>query len=1218
MEDHGLDNLPSVKHFRTNSDGKHPHLSNPLLDHLFNHPNIETTGPLKELVLQLCANPNDFSILLPSTKFLTTHIDKKSNRPYTEVCKELNFVLSHIVRVNVMKEPRIRTHREFSTLNNFKVTIRSNRILTLPNYTPPIDVKITGQQFIRGFADYIPIGTCFHIVHITECIYNGYTSTDVGTNLLISENIPILPKLETSKVSNYSQKQSVAFEVLLAEFSLLSPINDKFKTLFEEYNFEMCKSLHDLDNDFTVMMRRGSGMLNSLDSNSLNILFNKYTSDQLTESVYDYLEKNVHRNFWKRFVQLSDNVEDKQLEITYSKLKWLSLTQVGLPDEILSDRSILNQYLKKSTAAIRLFKRLQTSQSSSAKCKIISGTVEILSRNTTMDADTLIALLIFVISFSRVKDLNNHILYAKKYAYSHSRIEAGLLGYSISSIEVAMKYLQNQEQLKRLIDCSEKNELLWTLLGDVKSTNFENNEAVFESIETLLGPLNFEGVYFPHHHFIRSISLVGESCLTYALKQKSYELIDVLLQYEHIFTLDDILEEINIEGSNMISLALELDHPSTHILADIVLNAMVNEIENYVNQADSDGRTTGHFLYRSSNLISKLGPFVQWNKKDNMGNTPLMVYVRAYDHPRYVSMMKDTFETVKDWYLKTNRKFNHREHIDFKRNSLMHMIRDATVLKMFLETFNELEMNHLNDSNQSPISLAVRYNRLDIVEVLLNDPRVCLSIVDPKMFMSPLDYVKLDRWDESVNREIAKMLEARFIITEYGEDFAIACVRARFEPDHGLCCYFRLLRENNHSDLVVVPFDSVVKILKLLKKENLSIPFDFSKPELWFPKHGYVSMKGNIDSSNKLRINSLINNLNLLIQSLFKNGTLENTNSLQNFLEKPHRTDGLKYQSLDEREVLKNIFVKDFEHKKSAFTSQMTFQRIFVREDDIVSYEGFLDYTIGDLEKYLKILRRLYRRGTLKDVLTKDYDSMKTSIPLLCERFPEYKELYVQDSSSIFLDKLRLLYATSVDLFKTAHDMKSVKIKRWHKLISDLEITGAELKRMIGVNNMEQQDEDTKSERREAIISQISTQIDLLTGKNRDPEQIEHFRNDLLTTVYKGKYGDQSPKDVEGISLEKLLDLGETGIGSWFTEKRKTVYIKKLLTGFLRHRIELVELFIDLRKSYEQLAVFVSRFYEFRGEVFKDALRSYSKGKVDELKRELLAWDLSLHSVHSK
>lgn len=1213
MEGLDLEVMVAIEHYSPNKEKKRPQLANPLLDHLLNHPHIESAGPLKELVLQLCSNPDDFSILLPSTRFLMTHIDRKSKRPYFDVCKDLDFVLSHIVRVNVAKEPRIRTHKEFTTFNNLKLNIRSDTISTLANYTPPKSVKIAGQEFIRGFADYIPIGTCFHIVHITECLYSGYQSIEAGTNLLLSENIIIPPNLNTNEAITWNRKECVPFDVLLAEAPLLSVTDDKFQTLFKEYNFKKCKSLEDLDNAFTAIMKRGSAMLNTLDSNTFNILLKKYTPDQLTESVYDYLEKNVYENFWKKFVKLSHNPEDERLEAAYEKLKWLSLTQVGLPEELSSNRKTSNDYLKKATAAIRQFKRLQASKNSSSKCKIITNTVEILSVNTTIDADTLIVLLIFVISFSRVVDLNKHISYVKKYAYSHSRIETGLLGYSISSIEVAMKYFHNKEQLDRLIGYSEKNEMLWTLLGAVKNTNVSEDERIFERVETLLAPLNIPNASFPSYHFIKSLSLVGESCLFYALRQKNPELMNVMLQYEHVFTLDDILEDVNIEGSNIMSLALELDHPCTQTLAGIILNAKTDEIETYVNQADFNGRTTGHFLYRCTDLILKLGPFVHWNRKDNLGNTPLMVYIRAYDHPKYVDMMKDTFMVVKDWYRNTNRKFSHRDHIDFKRNSLMHMIRDSCVLQMFLETFDELEMNCLNDTNQSPISLAVRYNRLDIVNVLLNDRRVRLDIVDHKMFMSPLDYVKLERWSEKVNREIAKMLESNFIVTEYGEDLKIACVRARFESEHGLCCYFRILQKNNDSGMVLVSFDSIVKIFKLLKKENPCVPFDFNKPELWLPKHSYVSMKGNISSSNKLRINFLINNLNLLIQSLFKNGTLENTESLQNFLFQFQSLDDLKAQTLDERQVLKHIFVKDFEHRKSIFTSQVDFERNIVREEDIISYEGFLNYTINDLDGYLKILRNLYRKCALADVFSKDLDSMKTSVPLVFKGVGRYKELCFEDSSSIFLDKLRLLYATAVDLFRNAHEMKSVKIKRWSKLVHDLKMIRSELEKVRKVHDLKEHNETVKRiKEREIIFSKIFVQIDVLTGESKDPKLIEMFRTDLLQTVYKEKYCNEPTAQPQGGALDELMNFSETGIGSWFSEKRKTLYIKKLLNGFLKYRIELVELFVDLRKSYEQLAVFVSKFYEFREDIFKDAFKYYSRGKIDELNRYLLAWELDL------
>lgn len=1211
---------------------KAPQLANPLLNYIFNHQDIETSGPLKELVHQLCSNPNDYSILVPSTMFLASHVDRKSRRSYTEVCKDLEFVLSHIVRINVLKEPRIRTHKEFSLLSSKKVIINLDTVTSAINFKYPVSVKIIGQEFIRGFADYIPLGTCFHVVYITECLFRDYDFIGTDSNLLIYENSINL--IESIDKIAATPADVVPFDMILHENSTLSVLEDQFQTLFKEYSSKKITNQNEINESFSVLIKSGSAMLNTLEFKMFNKLLEKYTPEQLTESVYDYLEKNIYELLWESYVKLYPNDEDKHLEIAYKEMKWLSITQIGLPDEIILDRKAVNEYLKKATAAIRHLKKFQISYNSSSKCKIIVKTVEILSANSTIDADTLIILLIFVISFSRVSNLSNHINYVKNYSYSHNRIENGLLGYALSSFEVAIKYFQNQEQLDRLAKNSSENELLWTLIGAVADSNSsdankKDDESIFREIEQLLEPLNRPFTCFMPYHYVRSISLTGESCLLFALKQQNGELMNVLLQFEHVFTLDDILEDRNTEGSNILALALDMEHPCAATVAGIILNANSEEIKQYVNQSNCDGRTVGHFLHRAYHLIPKIGPFVEWNKRDKFGNTPLMIYIRSYDHPDYVNMMDETFKIVKVWYESSNRKFSHRDHTDTKRNTPMHMIRNEKVLEMFMNTFEELEMNYLNDMNQSAVSLAVRYNRLENIKALIHDPRVCLSIVDPRMHLSSLDYVKLERWGECVNREIAKLLEVQFIVTEYGENLDIACVRARFEPEHGLCCYFRVVNQKRESDIVLVPFDAIVKIFKLLKKENPSIPFDFNKPDIWFPKHGYVGMRGNINSSNKMRINTLINNLNLLIQSLYKNGTLEYTDSLQNYLLKPQKVDVLEVQTLDERNILKNIYIKDFEYKKNIFTDPKKFQHLIITTDDIISYEGFLNYTMVELESYLKIYEPLYRKFALNDVEAKELDKLRTDIPLIVDDSLKFRECRVEDSSDIFLDKLRLLYGTVNDLIQNVQDMKTIKMKRWKKLVSDLKMIRSELDRIAGSGvegsatpSPYSGPTDTRriiETNRKELLSKVFEQIDVLTSDSENATNTELFRKDILKTIYKDKYATNNKvqDELKIKAVEDLIDFKDTGIGSWFTEKRRVTYIKKLLNGFLKHRIELIELCVDLRRCYERLAVFVSTFYEFRVDVFKDAFKYYSKGKIDELKREVMAWELSLHAYRN-
>lgn len=1224
----------SASIFPHKASTKHASLSNPFLNNLLNHPDFKRAGPLKEVVGRLCESPSDYAILVPSTMFLMFYVDNQSGKPYYDLCKTLDFISSHIVRMNVTNEPRIRSHKEFTTLNNGTIEIKADRIKLLKGFKFQASVNIVGQEFIRGFANYIPLGTCFHVVYITDCLMGDFRLLGPRRNIMLTNDDEV--RKAAKKGKDVKNVQPARFEDLIEALPSMKDMSTKFQSLFDELSFKKCKTVDELNKMFVIIMKRGSAMFNTLDPGTFNRLLQNHNENDIRKMIYNYLEANIYGKFWSRFLMVSMNEYDMKMNEAYGQLKWLSITQLGIHDNILLDIPKLSKYIKRVALAIREFRCLDTASSSSEKCKILSKTVDLLSENTTLDADTLIVLLIFVTCLAKVQNLNNHLKYMKMFSYSETDLESGSLGYAMSTFEISIKFFQDDSHLKAITSKSLENEVLWRLLGSISSdlspaTNKEDDERTFRQIEELLEPLNRVGSYIPLDHFIRSRTLNGESCLMFALKQHNEELMRVLLQFEYIFTLDDILEDQDIDGSNLLAVALDIEHPCANMLAQIVLEATPMEIKKYVNHEDSLQRTIGHYLCNSYLLIADFGSYIDWTKHDAYGNTPFMVNVRCYDHSKYDSMMQLTIATVKQWYVDQNRLFSHREHVDNKGNTLMHTIRDSATLALLLNAFEGLEINYLNDANQSAVSLAVRYNRIDCVEVLIKDPRMTMGIVDPVMFMSALDYVKLERWGECINRNIAKTLEVQFIIAEYGESLDIACVRARFEPEYGLCCYFRVVNKLNESDIILVPFADLVKVFKLIKRENPCIPFDFSRPDLWFPKHTDVGMKGNISSSNKMKINSLMNNLNLLIQALFKNGTLEHTKSLQSYLLIPQEPCTLEVKAINERDALKMIYDKTFEYKRQLLCDHRRFSNVIMRAEDIIAYEAFLEYTIEELESFARIYAKFYRTFALSDVEDKDLDKLRTDIPWIVETCLKHRECRVEDSSDILLDKLRLLFASVQDLIKTSKEMRTIKVKRWKKLISDMRTVRSELDRVAGSGvtgslspcvsaNNEQSGKYVKNNRKE-ILAQVFKQIDILVGEDVDSEALDCLREDIKRSLLKEKntnVGNGNHKnaltgaDTDGKNLEELINIDSSGIGAWFHEKRRVAYVRRLLETFLKYRIEIVELDMDLRRSYENLAMFVSQFYQFRVDSFRNAFKNYAKGKIGELKREVQAWELGL------
>lgn len=142
-----------------------------------------------------------------------------------------------------------------------------------------------------------------------------------------------------------------------------------------------------------------------------------------------------------------------------------------------------------------------------------------------------------------------------------------------------------------------------------------------------------------------------------------------------------------------------------------------------------------------------------------------------------------------------------------------------------------------------------------------------------------------------------------------------------------------------------------------------------------------------------------------------------------------------------------------------------------------------------------------------------------------------------------------------------------------------------------------------------------------MVGEDVDSEALDCLREDIKRSLLKEKntnVGNGNHKnaltraDTNGKNLEELINIDSSGIGAWFHEKRRVAYVRRLLETFLKYRIEIVELDMDLRRSYENLAMFVSQFYQFRVDSFRNAFKNYAKGKIGELKREVQAWELGL------
>ncbi|GME68181.1 unnamed protein product [Ambrosiozyma monospora] len=245
--------------------------------------------------------------------------------------------------------------------------------------------------------------------------------------------------------------------------------------------------------------------------------------------------------------------------------------------------------------AIAEFKKLEFSNQSSAKVDILIRTFKLITtsigsstddpNDLSVDADTLISLFVVVLCSSKVKNLNAHLRYIKDYSFSQENLETGFAGYVISSFEATLNYLNEAENFNQLLKYAEQNRNLWDLLKSVSTDFNENNiendptddDLYISKINLLLEPFK-NGDNVDADSFIRSRTSQGESCLMLSVLRNSTKLFKTIASFDYIFTLDDILEDRNINGLNLLNAALQSKNTEViDELADIILQADDNE-----------------------------------------------------------------------------------------------------------------------------------------------------------------------------------------------------------------------------------------------------------------------------------------------------------------------------------------------------------------------------------------------------------------------------------------------------------------------------------------------------------------------------------------------------------------------------------------------------------------------------------------------------------------
>ncbi|KAA8625352.1 VPS9 domain protein [Pyrenophora tritici-repentis] len=241
----------------------------------------------------------------------------------------------------------------------------------------------------------------------------------------------------------------------------------------------------------------------------------------------------------------------------------------------------------------------------------------------------------------------------------------------------------------------------------------------------------------------------GESLLMMAIENKQDRALQYLLSLTEFYTPSLIFEDYNNEGTNLLSAAIQLGHAKT---TDTILNYILENspspdvLRDYLARPDAKGRCVAHYLFNQPRLIDRIGHLLPWRLKDKNGQTPVFALCRSYDHDQYHDMVdKALLAATHDQ--DDGQPLHLDEHVDNKGNSLLHIITDPQLAARLLYRCDS-DANATNDRQFTPLMVASKYGRTDMVRVFFQDPRVDLSYRDAR----GLTAVELAKDDEVRNR----------------------------------------------------------------------------------------------------------------------------------------------------------------------------------------------------------------------------------------------------------------------------------------------------------------------------------------------------------------------------------------------------------------------------------------------------------------------------------
>lgn len=607
-------------------------------------------------------------------------------------------------------------------------------------------------------------------------------------------------------------------------------------------------------------------LFQQVDKQQLSVLgaTTELTGPAVERLIERYVTEQLHDSVLFPFLRASRKLEDLELETRIHGMQYIDIAQVGI--EIEGGRAEKSQIMERINKGTEEFRKLGVAGSPQQMLDILLATqktvsteqktnddlrgqladaqssepAETMAAPLTINADTLVSLLLVVVIRSQVRNLNARLSYMRNFIFIDD-VEGGEIGYALSTYEAVLSYLASDSAgLRR---ASRRNKKLWQAtkkgaISEIKGimepsrvqvdggegSSPDPAEVVIEDSdmdENFNRPPNSlrdgawsaawssrtptedgytsEGSTLAHvfpfqaallrrkgkrvsmdvrsfsnaseHSFISRTTTLdskfsgnecdtsietlaqtqdteGDSILMMAVEAGQSGALTYLLSLKSYFSTEFVLEDCNKDGTTLLSAAVQMANDELiHEILFAIFDAEEKQvILKYFARPDTRGRTVAHYLFNAPHLIARFWDCFPWRLKDKNGQTPLFALCRSYDHPYYADMVNEALEyATKEQGDDEPLDFDH--HVDSKGNTLLHVVNDpSTVVRMLRHC--DSDPNATNDKLFTPLMVASKYGRMDMVRALFGDERVDVAAREARGMTA----VELAKDDEVRNR----------------------------------------------------------------------------------------------------------------------------------------------------------------------------------------------------------------------------------------------------------------------------------------------------------------------------------------------------------------------------------------------------------------------------------------------------------------------------------